>query len=73
MHEWGEKDIVGIINWITEHYPSASLLVVRHSVGGQIVGLAENNDKNHGHAHYCSTERILGSLAVSYKILLGSP
>jgi predicted alpha/beta hydrolase len=45
LRDWGEKDIVGLIEWITNQYPSARLLVVSHSVGGQLMGLVPNNHK----------------------------
>ncbi len=41
--EWAEKDIAGLIDWMADHYPSAKLLVVGHSMGGQIIGLVPNN------------------------------
>ena len=43
MHDWGEKDIAGVIDWITSKFHSIKLLVVAHSVGGQLVALAGNN------------------------------
>lgn len=45
MHEWGEKDIAGVIDWIGQRYAGAKLLVVGHSVGGQVMGLAQNNTR----------------------------
>jgi len=45
LRDWGEKDMVGLIEWITARYPSAKLLVVSHSVGGQLMGLVRNNHK----------------------------
>jgi len=45
ISDWGEKDIAGVIDWITEQYPRQRLLAVTHSIGGQMVGLAHNNDK----------------------------
>lgn len=44
MHEWGEKDIAGVIRWATETFPTARLFAVCHSVGGQVLGLAPNNN-----------------------------
>jgi predicted alpha/beta hydrolase len=45
MHEWGEKDMAGVINWISENYPGAAIFAVGHSVAGQVMGLAENNSR----------------------------
>jgi predicted alpha/beta hydrolase len=42
MHEWGQKDIAGVINWVNTHYPQSPLLVVGHSVGSILLGLAPN-------------------------------
>jgi predicted alpha/beta hydrolase len=45
MIEWGEEDQVGMIDWIGAHLRPRHLLVVGHSVGGQMVGLADNNNR----------------------------
>ncbi|MGK0288954.1 MAG: putative alpha/beta hydrolase [bacterium] len=45
MTEWGEKDLEGIIRWVKEHYPEKKLYGILHSVGGQILGLAESSDQ----------------------------
>ncbi len=43
--DWGEQDMTGMVDWAVRHLQPSKLLVVGHSVGGQIVGLAENNGK----------------------------
>lgn len=45
MHQWGEEDLAGVIAWAVRHVQPARLLSIGHSVGGQIVGLAENNKR----------------------------
>jgi predicted alpha/beta hydrolase len=45
MHQWGQEDLAGVIDWAGRHVQPARLLSVGHSVGGQLVGLAENNEK----------------------------
>ncbi len=45
MHEWGEKDLAGVINWSSAQYPSAKILLVGHSMGGQMIGFADNKQK----------------------------
>lgn len=45
MHQWGEQDLAGLIDWISARFPNARVLVVGHSVGGQLVGLASNNTR----------------------------
>lgn len=43
LRDWGEQDMTGMVDWAVHHLRPSKLLVVGHSVGGQIVGLAENN------------------------------
>ncbi len=47
LREWGELDLAGAISWSETRFPGLRLLVVGHSVGGQILGLAPNNDRIH--------------------------
>jgi predicted alpha/beta hydrolase len=47
MRQWGEQDLAGALDWITDHLRPKRLLVAGHSVGGQIVGLAGNNHRIH--------------------------
>ncbi len=47
MRQWGEVDLAGILGWIADHLRPRRLLVVGHSVGGQLVGLAANNHRIH--------------------------
>jgi predicted alpha/beta hydrolase len=43
MREWGEKDMVGVLNWISVNYPKIPIYVFAHSMGGQLIGLMENH------------------------------
>ena len=45
MRDWGEKDLAGVIEWVCANPACTKLLVVGHSVGGQLLGLAPNNAK----------------------------
>ncbi|MEO1053494.1 MAG: alpha/beta hydrolase [Bacteroidota bacterium] len=45
MREWGQKDMVGVCNWLSNRYPELPLYIVCHSVGGQLIGLMENHSK----------------------------
>jgi predicted alpha/beta hydrolase len=45
MRDWGTRDLAGVIDWASERYPHARLIVVGHSFGGQSVGLAANRDQ----------------------------
>lgn len=42
MRDWGERDLAAVIDWAADRYPTARLLLIGHSVGGQLVGLAAN-------------------------------
>lgn len=42
LHEWGELDLAGAIDWLRERYPRLPLQLVTHSVGGQVFGLIED-------------------------------
>jgi predicted alpha/beta hydrolase len=44
MRDWGQKDFPAVIKWCREHRPTTPILGVGHSVGGQILGLAPNNE-----------------------------
>ncbi len=45
LEEWGRLDISAVIEWITEKYPAHRLVMVAHSAGAQVFGLAHNNVK----------------------------
>lgn len=45
LRDWGERDFAGVIEWARARHRSRKLVVVGHSIGGQIVGLADNNRK----------------------------
>jgi predicted alpha/beta hydrolase len=44
LRQWAEEDQGGALDWIGHLHPR-KILVVGHSVGGQIVGLAPGNDR----------------------------
>ena len=43
LRDWGEKDFAAALDWAERELGETAPLVVGHSVGGQIVGLAPNN------------------------------
>jgi predicted alpha/beta hydrolase len=45
MRHWGELDFAAVLDWVERDLGCAAPLVVGHSVGGQIVGLAANNER----------------------------
>ncbi|MCP3059111.1 alpha/beta fold hydrolase [Myxococcus sp. K38C18041901] len=42
LEDWGRQDLAGAIAAVRERFPGRRLLLVGHSVGGQLLGLAEN-------------------------------
>jgi len=42
VEDWGRLDCAAIIDWLATRYPSASRVVVGHSVGGFVTGFATN-------------------------------
>jgi predicted alpha/beta hydrolase len=45
LADWGAKDLAGAIDWTQRELGPRRFVVVGHSVGGQIIGLAPNHDK----------------------------
>lgn len=48
MRHWGERDVAGVIGWTAQRRPGDRVLSVGHSAGGQVAGLAGNNDRIEG-------------------------
>ncbi|WP_164019853.1 alpha/beta fold hydrolase [Pyxidicoccus trucidator] len=42
MEDWGAKDLAGAIDTVRERFPGRRVLLVGHSAGGQLLGLADN-------------------------------
>jgi predicted alpha/beta hydrolase len=42
LQDWGELDLAGAIATVRERFPGRRLLLVGHSMGGQLLGLADN-------------------------------
>lgn len=38
--EWGSNDLEAVIQWANNHYPGANMILLGHSIGGQLIGLA---------------------------------
>ena len=45
IRDWGQKDMVGVLNWAIDNLPDEKKIIIVHSMGGQMVGLMENNDQ----------------------------
>src|SRR5262245_43139340 len=44
-HEWGEEDLPGAIAFAEQTWPGVPVALVGHSVGGQLVGLAQGAER----------------------------
>ena len=44
MRDWGLQDMQGVVDWAVDNGEQQQLLLVCHSVGGQVAGLLENSD-----------------------------
>jgi predicted alpha/beta hydrolase len=40
LEEWGRLDLEAALGWMRQHHPGVPLLLVGHSAGGQLIGLA---------------------------------
>lgn len=45
IKDWGTLDMVGVFNWVIKNYPDDKKIIIAHSMGGQIIGLMENNNQ----------------------------
>lgn len=48
LWQWGAYDLQAVLAWIVRQYPGHRLLLVGHSLGGQILGLAPYADRVDG-------------------------
>ena len=44
-HDWGQKDMPAVLDWLEERFPSLPKFAVGHSAGGQQLGLMDNHHK----------------------------
>lgn len=44
LRDWGELDMVGMLEWLDKRYPVLPKFIVAHSMGGQLVGLMRNHE-----------------------------
>ena len=40
---WGQNDLQSVIEYVTEQYKGSELIIIGHSIGGQIIGLAPSS------------------------------
>ncbi|MCK8523512.1 alpha/beta fold hydrolase [Aquimarina sp. D1M17] len=41
--DWGKKDFEGVLNFVSQKFPSQKVVVFGHSIGGTIIGMTEKN------------------------------
>lgn len=54
MRDWGQRDFPGVLEWCRGNAGADRVWVVGHSVGGQILGLAPNNEMVRGLIAVCT-------------------
>jgi predicted alpha/beta hydrolase len=64
-HEWGQKDMAAILDWLDDRYPSLPKFLVGHSAGGQQLGMMDN--------HHKFSKAILISSSTGYWKWIASP
>ncbi|MBL4686145.1 MAG: alpha/beta fold hydrolase, partial [Nannocystaceae bacterium] len=42
MRDWGLQDMAGVLDWVRTEHDDARILLVGHSVGGQVAGMLDN-------------------------------
>jgi predicted alpha/beta hydrolase len=45
IHEWGQKDMAAVLDWLDVRFPLLRKYAIGHSAGGQQVGLMDNHFK----------------------------
>jgi predicted alpha/beta hydrolase len=65
LHEWGQKDMAAVLDWLDEKFPQLKKYLVGHSAGGQQIGFMDNYQK--------FSKGLLISSATGYWGWLSSP
>jgi len=64
-HEWGQKDMPAILDWLAQSYPALPKFLIGHSAGGQQLGMMDN--------HHLFSKALLISSSIGYWKWLSSP
>ncbi|WP_298551148.1 alpha/beta fold hydrolase [uncultured Algibacter sp.] len=43
--DWGSNDLESIIQYVINNYPKSKKVIIGHSIGGQLIGLAKSSNK----------------------------
>lgn len=64
-HEWGQKDMAAVLDWLTQRHPNLPAVLIGHSAGGQQLGMMDN--------HHQFSKALLISSSTGYWLWLSSP
>jgi len=64
-HEWGQKDMAAVLDWLDARFPSLPKYAIGHSAGGQQLGFMDN--------HHKFSRAMAISCSVGYWKYLSSP
>ena len=64
-HEWGQKDMPAVLDWLEQRYPTLPKFLIGHSAGGQQLGFMDN--------HHKFSKALLVSSSIGYWNWLASP
>ncbi|WP_411888294.1 alpha/beta fold hydrolase [Hydrocarboniphaga effusa] len=59
---WGEYDMPAALDALAQRHPGVPLLLIGHSVGGQLVGLMPNHDRLDGVVQVASSSGYVGGI-----------
>jgi predicted alpha/beta hydrolase len=45
LQDWAQLDMTSVFDWVLNRFPNDKKIIVAHSMGGQLVGLMENNHR----------------------------
>jgi predicted alpha/beta hydrolase len=66
--DWATKDVPAVLDYLTLRFPSLSVFVVGHSVGGQMIGLVPNLYKISGMVTIASSSGYWGFMPFIYRL-----
>ncbi|HPH46062.1 MAG TPA: alpha/beta fold hydrolase [Chryseolinea sp.] len=64
-HEWGQKDMAAILDWLQQRYNTFPKFLIGHSAGGQQLGMMDNHNQ--------FSKALLISSSTGYWMWLSSP
>jgi predicted alpha/beta hydrolase len=72
LRDWGLADFEGVLQFVTRVYPGRAVLVVGHSVGGQLLGFPESNGVVRGAVTVGSQSGYWGHWPMPRKVAMGA-